>query len=184
MIFESIFVLGYSFLKKRGKKQQNVRIETTKTVAIAHLSNNVREWPEQMDATLAALKEKWKPLFAELMYLSSSIYEVALQGKTDPAKKQEAGKMAHRIIDLDEECDAIYLKRQHYLTYKTLPEEKKPIELVVDVKKIPKALANSERYVRDYKNKLKKNPADVFAAEKLKQYEWAVGEYKKQLNIE
>lgn len=160
------------------------KVETTKAVAIEHISASDRKWPKEKDVTLQALHEKWKPLFSEMMSLSSRIYEVARQGQTDPAMKQEAGRMAHRICDLDDECDAIYTKRDHYLQYQQLPEDKGPMELVVDPKKIPLALSNARRYIRDYKNILQKNPGNVRAAEKLKKYEWAKAEYEKKLNLD
>lgn len=160
------------------------KVEVTKEKAIEHIAVSDRKWSKQPDATENALREQWKPLFAEMMNLSSRIYEVAKAGQTDPALKQEAGKMAHRICDLDDLCDEIYQKRDHYLKYGKLPAEKKPVELVVDPVKIPVALENAKRYVRMYKNKLKKNPGDVNAAEIIKKYEWAVNEYKRILKLD
>jgi len=162
-----------------------IKEEQQKTVAIKReASFPERKWPKERDTTLEVLHAKWKPLFAEMMSLMSRIYDVALAGKTDAAKKQEAGAMAHRILDLDDECDDIYRQRDFYLQHKKLPEEQKPMELVVDPIKIPLALANCTRYVRDYKNKLKKDPGNVKAAAQLANYEWAVSEYKKILKIE
>jgi len=160
------------------------KVAVTKAVAIEHIAVSDRKWPKEKDATLAALHEKWKPLFAEMMSLSSRIYDVAKAGQHDMAQHQEAGRMAHRICDLDDECDAIYAQRDYYLEHGKLPEEKKPMELVVDPLKIPLALANARRYVADYRNKLKREPGNVKAAEKLKKYEWAVGEYMKILKID
>lgn len=159
-------------------------VQQTKTVAIERIAGADRKWPDELDNTLAALQLQWKPLFSEMMHLSSTIYDVALAGKTDSAKEAEAGRMAHRICDLDDQCDAIYAQRDFYREHKKLPEEKKPIELVVDPKKIPLAMANATRYVRDYKNKLRKDPANVHAAQQLEKYEWAVAEYKRILNID
>ena len=141
-------------------------------------------WPEKRDPTEEALWLRWKPLFAEMMNLSSRIYDVALAGGMDTAMKMEAGRMAHRILDLDDQCEDIYGQRDFYIKHKRLPEEKKPMELVVDSKKVPLALLNAKRYVRDYKVKLKKNAADIFAAEQLKKWEWAVSEYERILNLE
>jgi hypothetical protein len=160
------------------------KIEETKAVAIQHIAVSDRQWPDKLDATLKALKAQWKPLYAELMHLCTTIYDVAKAGETDLVKKAEAGAMAHRICDLDDECDTIYQQRDFYLKHGKIQEEEKPIELVCDAKRIPKALANAERYVRDYKNKLKKQPDNVHAAEQLKKWEWAVSEYKKKLNLE
>lgn len=155
-----------------------------KTVAVERTAVADRKWPKEKDATLQALHVKWKPLFAEMMSLTSRIYEVALAGKHDPAKKEEAGRMAHRILDLDDECDDIYRQRDHYIQHKCLPEEPAPLEVVVDPIKWPLELANCTRYVRDYKNKLKNEPGNVKAAAQLAKYEWGVEHYKKKLKID
>lgn len=160
------------------------KVEVTKAIAIERISVSDRRWPAQMDETVKALHAKWLPIFAEMNNLMARIYDVAKAGQTDPAMKQEAGRMAHRICDLDDDCDAIYAQRDHYLQYGKLPEEKKPMELVVDPLKIPLALSNARRYVADYRNKLKKEPGNVKAAQKLKQYEWAVAEYCRILKID
>lgn len=166
------------------KVKAEKKVAETKAVAIERVSASPRKWPEQLDDTLSALKEKWKPAFAELMNLTARIYGYALAGTNDPAMKEEAGRMAHRILDLDDLCDEIYAQRDHYIKFRKLPQEKKPLDLVVDPIKMPVALENARRYVRMYKNKLKKNPADVAAVEKIKQYEWAVQEYIKLLKLD
>lgn len=160
------------------------KVEVQKSVAVERVAVADRKWPKEKDATLNALHEQWKPKFAEMMNLMSRIYDVALAGKTDSAQKQEAGRMAHRILDLDDECDEIYRQRDFYLLHKKLPEEPRPMELVVDPIKIPLALTNCTRYVRDYKNILIKEPGNVKASAQLAKYEWAVSEYKKILKIE
>lgn len=167
-----------------GKAKVEEKIKIEKEIAIDREARAERKWPKERDAMLQALHEKWKPLFAEMMSLTARIYDVALAGKGETAKKVEAGQMAHRILDLDDMCDAIYEQRDHYLKHGKMPEKPKPLELAIDPIKMPVALANAERYVRQYKNKLKKKPDDVKAVEKLKQYEWAVGEYKKLLKID
>lgn len=160
------------------------KIETTKAVAIEHIAVSDRKWKKQKDNTESALHARWLPLFAEMMNLSSRLYDAAKAGQIDPAMKAEAGRMAHRICDLDDMCDAIYRQRDYYHEHKKLPEEKKPMDLVVDPIKIPLALSNAIRYLRDYKNKLLKDPGDVNAARKIKDYEWAISEYKSQLKID
>lgn len=173
-------------LRKMLQKQVVVEEKQAeqKVVAIASVGWPEKKWPDERDNILQALWEQWKPLFAEMMYLCNTIYDVAKAGETDAAKKIEAGKMAHRILDIDEECDEIYRKRDHYLQHQALPQEEKAMELVVDPLKIPLALQNEQRYVRDYKNKLKKDPTNIKAAEQLKKHEWAVEQYKKILKID
>jgi len=168
-----------------SKKQKvEKKVTETKATAIERISVGDRKWPEVMDDTIKALYLKWKPLFSEMNNLMSRIYGYALAGTNDEAMKHEAGVMAHRILDLDDMCDDLYAKRDHYLKFKKLPQEKKPMELVVDPIKMPVALENARRYVRMYKNELKKDPSSVTAAEKIKQYEWAVAEYMKLLKLD
>lgn len=165
-----------------GKAETVKKIEATKETAIQRVSVGNRRWSEQMDPTETALHNKWMPIYAEMMNISARLYDIALAGTKDASKKEEAGRMAHKILDLDDECDKIYEQRDYYLKHKKLPTEKGEIELVVDPKMIPLALQNAQRYVRQYKNKLSKKPDDVNAAKKLRQYEWAVAEYLKKLN--
>lgn len=170
-----------SLLTKTVKTEKE--IEVTRTVAIQRTSAE-RSWPEVKDPTLEALHLKWKPLFAEMMSLAARIYDVALAGRKDPDKKIEAGRMAHRILDLDDRCDEIYRRRDHYLEQGVLPDQDEAGELVVDPLKIPVALENAKRYVRYYKNKLTKDPANENAAQKIKQYEGIVSQYQKMLSRE
>jgi hypothetical protein len=174
----------------KGLLQKNTTAHNSqlkaKATAVANATISDRRWPPpaDQDEITRALYLQWKPLFAEMMNLTSRIYDIALAGQADPAKKNEACIMAHRILDLDDACDDIYRKRDHYLRHKVLPEERKPLELAVDPMKIPLAYNNALRYVRDYKNKIKKDPSNEKFASQLKKYEWAVAEYKKILKIE
>lgn len=138
-------------------------------------------WPTEKDDVLTALHLQWKPLFSEMNALCAQIYEVALQGEKDPGKQAEAGRMAHRIIDLDDQCDKIYAQREYYLQYGKLPDEAAPAKLVVDSKKLYLAFENSKKYVRQYKAKLVKHPENVNFAKQLKKYEEMVEIYKKEL---
>jgi hypothetical protein len=177
-LFEALKQLATNTAKVEAK----VKIE--KEIAIERIAQPERKWPKDRDAMLEALHQKWLPKFAEMMNLMSRVYDVALAGEKDVAKKIEAGQMVHRILDLDDECDAIYAKRDYYLKHGAFELEETPIELVVDPIKMPLALANAERYVRQYKNKLKRQPDNVNAAKKLHDYQWAVAQYKKHLKID
>jgi hypothetical protein len=145
---------------------------------------NPNKWPAQMDEVTKALFEKWKPIYAEKCNLEARIYEVAKAGLKNKSKEMEAGKMAHRILDLDDQCEQIYEQRNHYLKTGELPFHSKPSKLVVDPVKMATELKNAERYLREYKGRLKKNPADEKAAVKLKQYEEKIAYYKKELKLD
>lgn len=143
------------------------------------------KWPEKMDPVLTALKLKWQPLFSEMISLCNRVGDMAKEGLTDSSKKDEAGRMALRILELDDLCDAIYKDRSFYQQHGALPvKEAYPVEIAVDPAKWPLRLSNHQRYIRDYKAKLAKNPSSASVAATLKKHEWAVDQYKKLLKID
>lgn len=148
-------------------------------VAIQKTFDNPSKWPAKMDEVVNALFQQWKPMFAERNDLFIRLFTPARAGF-----EAEAGRIAHRILDLDDEIDLLYEKRDQYLEHGTLVEEKKPKTWVVDPIKQAVKLKNHERYAREFKAKLKKDPANVKAAAKLKEHEEAIEFYKQQLKID
>lgn len=140
---------------------------------------NPSKWPAQMDEVLKALHEQWKGVYSERNHLCMKLPDWARTGN-----EAETGRIAHRILDLDDQCDEIYEQRDHYLQHGKLRDDHKPKKVVIDPVKMAVALKNAERYVREYKNKLTKKPDNVKWASKLKQFEEDVVYYKLQLKID
>ncbi|MBE2229964.1 MAG: hypothetical protein IAE96_04890 [Chitinophagaceae bacterium] len=140
-------------------------------------------WSDKRDPTEQALHINWKPLFLELMNLTARVGDIARAGKMDPLKKIEAGRMALRILDLDDQLDHIYRERDMYRKTGQLPDKRPYGEPCIDFKQMPVKLANHQRYVRDYKAKLAKQPGNTDLAHQLQKHEWFVAHYKKELNI-
>lgn len=145
-----------------------------------------KRWRQEdnQDDIEKALYLQWKPLFAEMMNLVARVGDVARAGTKDPSKKDEAGRMALRILELDDQCDDIYFNRDFYLKNKKLPAEEKLVDISLDPNKWHTRLESHKRYVRRFRNALDKDPSNLSAAEFLKKHEWAVGEYKKLLHIQ
>lgn len=142
-----------------------------------------RGWPKELDETLQSLYNDWLPKFNEKKNLQARIYDIALAGQKDPWQKTQAGVMAHRILDLRDEIRKIYKNRDYYLDHEKLLEEKKPIDIPEDRNKWPLTLQNWQRYVREYKSKLKKKPDNEDFKKQLAKYEWGVTELKKLLGL-
>lgn len=142
-----------------------------------------KSWNENPDATESALKAKWKPLYAEMMYLVANLEAPARQGLKDPNKKEEAGRMALKILDLAEQCKAIYSDRDYYRTHGVLPGEKKPVDIALDSALWHKKLDNAQHYIAKFKRRLEKDPSDVKAAQLIKKWETVELEYKKLLKM-
>lgn len=164
-------VTGAAVAKQVQEEQQQ---QVVQRVAVAH-----NGWPQQMDEVLQALHAQWKPLFSELNALSSRLYDVAKAGKQD-----EAGRMAHRILDLDDECDGIYEKRDHYLEHGKLPNQAAPGGAVVDPLKWPLALSNAQRQLREARLRLQKAPNNERIAATIRKNEGLVAHYKQLLKLD
>jgi hypothetical protein len=148
-------------------------------------------WSNPMQAEEAALFEKWKPLYGELMDLQSTMYELAKAGTTDPKKKEAAGRQALRILELDTLCDEIYAARDHFLKHGSLPDENADLDLSIDPMAWPRLLENHKRYLRQYEGKLKRGVAskepEAFikqCTENIDKQKRYVQAYKKLLKIQ
>jgi hypothetical protein len=140
-------------------------------------------WGDQLDEVETALYEKFKPLYTELSDLNSRLEAVAMAGQHNSQKEMECGQIALRILDLDDQCDDVIAELNYYREHKTLPEKKMYGDLCVDTSLIPTKLKNHERYAREYRGKLAKDPSDLNAAAQLKKHEWYVEQYKGMLKI-
>lgn len=156
--------------------QQVVQQEQEKVVQLVAKAHN--GWPSPMDEVVAALHAQWKPLFSEMNALSSRLYDVAKAGN-----EAEAGRMAHRILELDDQCDAIYDKRDFYLEHGKLPHEPTPKGIVTDPAKWPLALQNAQRQLRESRLKVKDDPTNEKKAATLKNNEAKVQYYKEKLKL-
>lgn len=174
LLLNDVVLLEEAIEEKTDEQVKRVAAETTRRSG----------WSDIPDDIEATLHEKWKPLFKEMQDLCAQLEMVARLGLTDPAMERRAGEMVFRILKLEDMCDEIYEQRNYYKAHKKLPEQKEYGDLVVDPMQIPKALENHKRYVRQYRNKLTKEPDNLDFAKQLQKHKWFVREYKKILNIE
>lgn len=173
-LFEALKDLHANF-KKSFTQLSEARVEQESI--IPNKSENVSNkpgWDDTDDIVLITLKNDWKKCFSEMKMLQHRL--------TDIATKEERCAAAHRILDLDDQCDEFYAKRDYYLEHKKLPEERSD-DIVGDPVKWPVKLANARRYVREYKIRLKKDPRSVAFAAKLKKYEEEVIFYEEKLKL-
>jgi hypothetical protein len=141
-------------------------------------------WSEKMDEVEKSIFETWKPLYSEMLHLQTTIDALARAGVKDPDQEKQAGVMALRIIELDKLCDNLYEERDYYLQHGKRKESTGPVEISLLPEQWHKKLANHQRYIRDYRKQLEKDPTNTNAAAQIQKHEWAVAEYKKLLKIE
>lgn len=164
-------------------------IPTQPRAIIADFSQFHKGWPNPIaDPVIQALYEQWRPLYADLMSAQQRIYEIALQGENgNTAKELEACQLAHRIIDLDNECDDLYSRRNHYLSHGHLPGNDQQKEIVGDPVRWATERQNGLRYIREYRAKIKKDPANKLVPkweQKIIDWEKEVAHYNKLLKLD
>lgn len=156
---------------------------------VAEFSQLHKGWPNPItDPVIQALYEQWRPLYAELMSAQQRIYEIALQGENgNTGKQMEACQLAHRIIDLDKECDDLYARRDHYLQRGHLPGNDHEKEVVGDPVRWVTERLNAMRYIREYRAKIKKDPTNKLVPrweQKILDWQKEVDRYTKLLKLD
>lgn len=168
------------------KKPEPVTVEQP---AVTYNSSTAG-WPPKpiTDVVLAALYEQWKPLYDEMLNLQARMYDVAeLAEHGDDMKRLQSCQMAHRICDLDDECDTIYAKRDYYLQHNKLPAAAGKKEIIGDPVKWALELQNQLRYERRYKGLLDKYPGHRLSdkrAQALKKCREEIAHYRTLLKID
>lgn len=118
---------------------------------------SIKAWPVEAakDDVLRALRADWLRKFKEMQDLRSQLMLMA--------NDQIRGEAAHRILQLDDECDEIYQKRDYYIEHGKLPEEKHE-EYIVDPIQAAARMETLRKYLRRERLNLEKDPANVGAA--------------------
>lgn len=146
-------------------------------------------WPNPInDPVLQALFDQWRPLYAALMSAQHRVYEVALQAENgNTAKEMEACQLAHQIIDLDNQLDDIYARRNHFLQHGHLPELFVEKEVVGDPVRWATERQNAMRYIREYRTKIKKDPTNKLVPkweQKIQDWQKEVERYNRLLKLD
>lgn len=116
----------------------------------------------------------WHPLYKEMMSLRAKL---ALYPTDD-----ERGAAAFRILDLETACKYYWKRRDYYLQNGVaMPEDSPKPDVVTDRNEMKAQQLNLRTYVTRYKKKLKDNPHDIKAQEKLDEYTRRLAQVDKQL---
>lgn len=116
--------------------------------------------PEQIvDAEKDPYREKWLPLYQHMNLLRHS-----LEITTDETQR---GKIAHQILDLEQQCMCIWSQRDYYLkTGRELQPESNTAEPVTDYNQLTKRLQLLRSYIAKYKRSNNTEKIEQFEQEK------------------
>ena len=117
-----------------------------------------KSWPldAAKDDVLKALRSEWLRKFKEMQDLRSQLMLLP--------NDDQRGEAAHRILNLDDECDEIYGKRDYYLQFGRLPDRSDDQEYIKDPIKQAERMEILQRYIRRERQNLRKDPGNVGAA--------------------
>jgi hypothetical protein len=163
-------------------KELSKVLEDNPTIAIAEAPKyepvNVQtiQLPENaVPQELDKYRPEWLPLFMERNHLRARL--------RDTADEYERGRMAHRILELHDQCEKIWERRDFELrTGEPMPLEEKKREPVTDPKKLHRHVLNLRSYITKTKNKLKTHPENANASKRLAQLESELKEALKRMD--
>lgn len=125
------------------------------------ISAPVKDWPDDPDDVMKALKADATRKFKELQDLRSQL----LLLPDDHAR----GTAAHAILRLDDEMTEIWAKRDYYKEHGRLPAEQQD-PYVTDPFIMGKRMETLRRYIRRERDHLAKDAGNVGAASRLKKF--------------
>jgi hypothetical protein len=168
------------------KKPKPAEVKAVAVTETAPVKKKEPLWSEKRDEVEQSLYLRWKQTYSEMINLQARVGDLSKEAtkNKDKAKMDEAGRMALRILDLDDECDGIFWQRDFYKKNSRLPEDDAPVEIALDANLWYKKLHNHQRYARKFRKIITKDPTNTTAAALLQKHEWGVSEYKKLLKMD
>lgn len=144
------------------------------TKVLQHISSKTIDSTTKASEALNELKSKAKEVLKERDQIHARLkfYKSI----------EERGQAAHKLLDLDDEIDALYDKIRQVEKTGTAPEEELPFVPITDPSKWEHRYQTCGRYVRRYQDRLGKVPGDEVAQLLLKKYEAEQLYYAKKLN--
>lgn len=174
------FIVGRALYKQVGKDeaikaqlQKGEHAGTTKLLADAmeallvapviitpKVVSAYHEMPSHSDLILQALRNEWLPLFSRLQYLRASLDQWG--ERNDPEAVAGREPLAFEILDLEDQCEIIWEKRDHYLLHNALPVKRTNLpELPADPVALAKMLETVKKNIRRNRAKMNNLCADV-----------------------
>lgn len=133
------------------------------------VDSTASEMPASNDTVLKALREEWSPLYTRMNYLRARIDECG--ESNDPETIALREPIAFEILDLEDQCEAIWAKRDYYLKHGTLPEvDETEFEIPTDPKALAKLLQSIPRNIRRNRLKMQQPSAKALYAQLYVRY--------------
>jgi hypothetical protein len=133
------------------------------------VDKETEEMPSSGEPVLDSLKNKWKPLYERMNLLRHSLDKYGSSNTTEAIEYRQP--IAREIKELELQCKAIWAKRDYYLKEGKLPfVAETKLDIPTDPIELAKLISNIKNYIRRYRKKLEKDPANAKYAQFLLDY--------------
>lgn len=116
------------------------------------LHDEYSDMPAADDTILNSMTAQWKPVYASMNYKRHELDKYAGDDASSNATRR---KLAFEILDLEQQCMAIWASREHYMEHGTMPV---PKEIKKQRPADPLALG---RYVEALKKRIRRNKQNL-----------------------
>lgn len=148
------------------KESMKIMLEKSSKNFDASIANHNHDL---QDCILDALKQEWFPLFSKMNYLRGQLDQYSISNDHKAIAAREP--IAFEILDLEDQCEAIWAKRDYYLKHGTLPEvDEKEFEIPTDPKELAKLLQSIPRNIRRNRLKMQQPGAKALYAQLYVRY--------------
>jgi small-conductance mechanosensitive channel len=130
------------------------------------------EMPKATDEVLIAIEQQWQPLYQEMNLLRHKLDEFGDDNTVLVRAKRN--EYAQKILDLEQQCMALWNKRDYYEQHGQLPEVKEKEEKFIipeDPVELATLISTLKRYVRRYKKSTKDKPDNPLYPALQKKYQ-------------
>lgn len=150
-------------------KALQLLLEEKEIIIPAAVQQQFDPMPDGDDAVMKSFKDAWMPFYTE-MNLKRHRLDQYLEDTSRQAEIERA-KMAKDILHLEQQCMAIWAKRDFYVKHGHLPGKSIESEVIVDEFEAAKTIERTKTYIRQYRKKCKDEPGNNNHAAKLLQYQ-------------
>ena len=124
-----------------------------------HADRDGAEMPESDNEILQALRNEWQPLYQQMNLLRHELDRYG-DDNSDAAIAYRKPR-ARKIKELEQECIAIWKKRDYYEKHGELPFIKEiKLEIPTDPVKLAGLISNIKKYIRRYRKLMEDHPGE------------------------
>jgi hypothetical protein len=166
-----LFIKGETaFAKERLIKSLQELFDSGKCVASRAANEVYNSMPKPTDDIFLAIDNEWKPKYQRMNLLRHKLDQFGEDNSEDARAKCK--EICREILDLEQQCNVSWEKRNHYEEHGHLPEVKdEEFKIPKDPVELANMISNLKKYIRRHKKNFRDHPDKPVYAALVKKYE-------------